>query len=147
VLSLSTRRSVQAGLDGGPGPVGLPAREPLVHRLPRPVPLRQIPPRHPAAGPAQDAGADLPVPPPAPAPLRGHRWQQGRQPRPLLVGELESPVHARLLPHHLPSTQTHPPIQETPPTSQPEIVIFVTDPRLPVGGSGSAGAVLLQDSV
>jgi hypothetical protein len=33
----------QGGLDPSPGPVGLPAREPFVDRLPGPVPLGQIP--------------------------------------------------------------------------------------------------------
>jgi hypothetical protein len=38
---------VQGGLDAGPGAVGLPAREPLVHRLPGPVALGQVPPGTP----------------------------------------------------------------------------------------------------
>ena len=37
------RPSVQAGLDACPGAVGLPAREPLVDRLPGPVPAGDIP--------------------------------------------------------------------------------------------------------
>jgi hypothetical protein len=45
--------------------------------------------------------------PPAPTPLGCHRWQQGRQPLPFVVGELESPVHGQLLPHDLHPTQTH----------------------------------------
>src|SRR4029450_9038909 len=106
----------RGGLAGGAGLVGLRAREPLLLRLPRPVPLGQVPPRHPAAHPEQDAVEDLAVIPPAPTPLRGHRWQQGRQPRPLLVGELESPVHARLLPHLCPRPKTHPAITETAPS-------------------------------
>jgi hypothetical protein len=56
--------------------------------------------------------------PPAPTPPRRHRWQQGREPRPLLVNDLESPVHGQLLPHHLHPTQTHPTIRETRPTGR-----------------------------
>ena len=34
----------QRGLDRGPGPIGLPARKPLVDHLPRPIALGQVPP-------------------------------------------------------------------------------------------------------
>jgi hypothetical protein len=98
----------QGGLDPSPGPVGLPAREPFVDRLPGPVPLGQIPPRHPATHPKQAAVEDLTVVPPTPTPPRRHRWQQRRQPLPLFVGDLESPVHGQLLPHQLhPTKLTH----------------------------------------
>jgi hypothetical protein len=43
---------------------------------------------------------------PTPTSPGRHRWQQRRQPLPLLVGDLKSPVHARLLPHHPHPTQT-----------------------------------------
>jgi hypothetical protein len=45
--------------------------------------------------------------PPAPTPLGCDGGQQGRQPLPFVVGELESPVHGALLPHDLHPTQTH----------------------------------------
>jgi hypothetical protein len=106
---------VQGGLDPGPGPVGLPAGEPLVDRLPGTIALGQVPPRHSGPDPEQDAVEDLAMITPAPTPFRLGRGQQRRQPLPLLVGELKSSVHARLLPHPLPSTQTHPPIRETRP--------------------------------
>jgi hypothetical protein len=99
----------------GPRSHRLPAREPLVDRLPGPIARRQVPPGHPGTGPEQDAVEYLAVIPPAAAPLRPGRGQQRRQPLPLLVSELESPVHTRLLPHRLPSTQTDPPIREAHP--------------------------------
>jgi hypothetical protein len=43
------------GLDPGPGPIGLPARKPLVDRLPRPIALGQVPPWRPGTDPEQDA--------------------------------------------------------------------------------------------
>ena len=97
----------QGGLDPGPGPVGLPAREPLGDRLPGPIALGKVPPRHPAAHPEQDAVEDLAVVPPTPTPLGRHRWQQRCRPLPLVIGDLESSVHGQLLPHHLHPTQTH----------------------------------------
>jgi hypothetical protein len=66
--------------------------------------------------PGTGAVEDLAVVPPAPTPPRRHRWQQGRQPRPFLVGEFESSVHGRLLPHQPRPTQTDPPIRETRPS-------------------------------
>jgi hypothetical protein len=42
--------------------------------------------------------------------------QQRRQPFPLLVGDLKSPAHSRLLPHYRHPTQTLPPIRETGPS-------------------------------
>src|SRR5215218_5137377 len=53
--------SAQRSLDPGPGPVLLPTRKPLVDRLPRPVPLGQVPPGDAAADPEQDAIEDLAV--------------------------------------------------------------------------------------
>jgi hypothetical protein len=98
----------QGGLDPSPGPVGLPAREPFVDRLPGPLPLGQIPPGHPATHPNQAAVEDLTVVPPTPTPPRRHRWQQRRQPLPFFVGDLEAPVHGQLLPHQLhPTKLTH----------------------------------------
>jgi hypothetical protein len=67
----------------------------------------QVPPGRPGPDPEQDAVEDLAVVAPAPTPLGRHRRQQRRQQRPLLVGDLESPVHGRLLPHHLDPTQPH----------------------------------------
>ena len=66
----------QRSLDPGPGPVLLSARKPLVDRLPRPVPLGQVPPGDAAADPEQNAVEDLAVVTPAATPLRGHRWQE-----------------------------------------------------------------------
>jgi hypothetical protein len=60
---------LQGGPDPGPGSVGLPAREPLVDRLPWSVPLGQVPPRHSAAHAEHDAVEDLAVVPPAATPL------------------------------------------------------------------------------
>src|SRR5207247_3056155 len=58
-LPSSIGLGAQGGLDAGPGPVGLPAREPLVDRLPGPVALGPVPPRHGATGPEQDAVGQL----------------------------------------------------------------------------------------
>ena len=99
------RLGAQRGLDPAPGPIALPARKPLVDRLPGPIPLRQVSPGHPGADPEQDAVEDLAVVPPPPTPLRGHRWQQRGQPRPLRIGDLKSSVHGRLLPEGRPAAQ------------------------------------------
>jgi hypothetical protein len=95
----------QRGLDRGPGPIGLPARKPLVDHLPRPIALGKS--RHaPRYGPGTGCRSTPGVIPPTPS-LRGvNRCQQRRQLRPLLVG-VESSLHGRLLPHHLHPTQTH----------------------------------------
>src|SRR4030095_15015067 len=103
-----------------PGPIGLPTGEPLVDRLPGPIALGQVPPGDPGADPEQDDVEDLAVISPPPTPPGRHRWQQRRQSFPLLVGNLESSAHARLLPHRFGSTQTPPPIRETRP-SGPEL--------------------------
>src|SRR4029453_5503817 len=92
------RLDAQGGLDPGPGPIGLPTREPLVDRLPGSIALGQVPPGHPGADPEQDAVEARAVIPPPPTALRCHRWQQRRQPLPLLVGDLESPVMAGFYP-------------------------------------------------
>jgi hypothetical protein len=95
----------QRGLDRGPGPIGLPARKPLVDHLPRPIALGKS--RHaPRYGPGTGCRSTPGVIPPTPS-LRGvNRCQQRRQLRPLLVG-VESSLHGWLLPHHLYPTQTH----------------------------------------
>jgi hypothetical protein len=52
-LPIDLADGIGAGLGMGqqslPGPIGLPAAEPLMAALPRAVPLRQVPPRHPVA--------------------------------------------------------------------------------------------------
>ena len=65
---------------------------------PRAIALGQVPPGHPAPHPEHNAMKDLAVIPPAPTPPGCHRWQQGRQPSPFVVGDLKSPVHGGLLP-------------------------------------------------
>ncbi len=100
-----------------PGPARRPRCGPRCHRSanaqpacprsPRDRTARAGPATAPRCGPEPAAVEDLAVIPPASTTLGRHRWQQGCQSRPLIVGDLESPVHARLLPHHLHPTQTH----------------------------------------
>ena len=77
---------VRLGLDVGeeavPRPVSPPADEAGGARPPRPVPLRQVAPRHSGPQPAQDAADLLPVVPPllAPAPV-ARQPQTNRRPR------------------------------------------------------------------
>lgn len=63
-----------------------PFPEPLVHRLRWPVPLRQVPPRHPASCDAEDSVQHLPGFPPR-SPLVTHLpfWEIGFQSLPLGV--------------------------------------------------------------
>jgi hypothetical protein len=86
---------VQRGLDPCPGAIFFPPGEPFVQRLPWPVPFGHISPRHPGTHPKQDPVEHLPVITPPSTTLRGHVWQQRRNPRVLGVGQLEPSTHDR----------------------------------------------------
>ena len=80
----------QGGEDLAPGAVALPAAKQPVHRLPRPVAGRHIPPRRPGPGPPADPIDQLPLAPGGwPAGLLAG-GQQRLQPGPLFVGEVAS---------------------------------------------------------
>jgi hypothetical protein len=85
-LSRRVRVGPHRRLDPRPGTVFLPPHEPLVQRLPRPVPLRHIAPRSTDTNPEQDPADDLPMIPPPPTTLRRHGRQQRRDPYILRIG-------------------------------------------------------------
>jgi hypothetical protein len=57
------RPRLQAGEDSRPGPITLPGPEQPIHRRPRPVPLRHIPPRHSRPSAPADSINQLPLRP------------------------------------------------------------------------------------
>lgn len=75
-----------------PRAVGFPPGEPLIGRLPRPVPLRQIPPRSPRPQAPQHSVDHLPVISPGPPPAIQHR-QQRRYPLPRRIRQLSTTSH------------------------------------------------------
>src|SRR5512142_1986726 len=83
---------LQIGEDPLPGTVRGPPPMPLVQRLPRAVPLRNVPPRRPRGQLPHDPVDHLPVIPPPPA-TPARRWQQRRDPRPRLIGQLMPSNH------------------------------------------------------
>ena len=71
-----------AGQDLVPGPIRSPPAQPLVARFPRPVALRQVPPRRPSAQFPQDPVDHLPViTPPAPRTISWRQRRLDRRPR------------------------------------------------------------------
>ncbi len=85
---------VDVGLNGlkdpSPGAVRRPPTMSLIHGLPAPEPLRQVPPRHARADPEQDPVGHHSVINPTPAPKSALR-QMRRQSRPLVVGKIAPP--------------------------------------------------------
>ena len=86
--------------DPVPGAVGGPSAKPLVGGLPRPVPLRDIPPGRTGRQFPQDRVEDLAVLPPTTVTPTTHRKQR-LDPGPCLVGDLV-PAH-----HHPRMNHTH----------------------------------------
>jgi len=82
-----------------PRPVPGPAAMPVVHRLPVPEPLRQVPPRAPRPGPVEDPVDHHPVVIP-PVPLPRMSGQQRRQQRPLRTGQI-MPVQPIIIHHRI----------------------------------------------
>jgi len=76
----------------GPRAVGFPPGEPLIDRLPRPIPLRQITPRSPCPQAPQHPVDHLPVIPPGP-PSTIQRWQQRSDPLPRRIRQLTTTSH------------------------------------------------------
>lgn len=65
---------------------------PLVHRLPRPEPLRQVTPLRPRPNPEQHTVDHLPVVTPPTAPT-AHLGQERPQPLPLLIRQITPTIH------------------------------------------------------
>jgi hypothetical protein len=97
----------QRGLDPGPRSYRSASAQTACRPSPKTHSAWASPAMAPRYGPGTGCRSTPGVIPPTPS-LRGvNRCQQRRQLRPLLVGDLESSLHGRLLPHHLYPTQTH----------------------------------------
>ena len=87
-------RSIYADLleQAGPGPIRLPAGEPLTERMPRPEAFRQIAPGKSRPQPPQHPVDYLPVVPSRTTPPV-HTWQQRRYPLPHRIRQLTTTHH------------------------------------------------------
>src|SRR5919112_69485 len=108
---------IRAGLGMGqqalPGPISLPAAEPLIAGLPGPIALGQIPPRHPGGQLPQDSVDHLAMVGPL-ATRATVGWQQWGDLSPGLVSELVAADHATSL-----SRDRQPPETTTAPSDRP----------------------------
>jgi hypothetical protein len=82
--------SLELTLAPGPGAVLLPHGEPVITRLERPVPLRDLTPLRAVLGPPQDPVDHLPVITPPATTLRDRARRQRLQPSPLLISQITS---------------------------------------------------------
>ena len=92
------RQRDHLAFEASPGAVLGPTPEPFMRCLPRPVPLRHVPPRRPGSLHPADPVDHLPVIPP-PATTAALLRQQRLQNRPLTISQIET-RHTDLTIHH-----------------------------------------------